>query len=325
MSKSAVITGITGQDGAYLAQLLLEKKYNVTGILSNKRQYNLWRLEYLGITKNINYEVVDLEDLQACNRLLHNYFPDELYNLAAQSSVAESFTSPVETISYNVFSVLNLLEAIRLFSPGTRMYQAGSSEMFGLVNKLPITPDSVIHPVSPYGISKATGHLLVNQYRHSYGLFAVGGILFNHESYLRSETFFIKKVIRTALRISTGKEKVLRVGNIEVKRDFGYAKEYVKAIWNIMQLNEPGDFVVCSGTSISLREIVYYVFDKFGINHDKIIQDPALHRPSEIPNLYGDNSDVKDKTGWKYEMTFFDVVDILIEEELANTSQYDNR
>ncbi|MEP6645552.1 MAG: GDP-mannose 4,6-dehydratase [Saprospiraceae bacterium] len=317
--KIALINGITGQDGAYLSEYLLSKGYRVIGIRRSNSS-SVYRLEYLKTIRDIEIITADLSILSVCNEVIEKYRPDEFYNLAAQSSVSYSFEHPIETINYNIFSVINLLEAIRKVNPEVKFYQASSSEMFGKSLNLPITNESTFHPISPYGISKATGHWLVSQYREAYGLFGSSGILFNHESYLRTDTFFVKKVIKTALLIQKGFMQTLFVGNIDIKRDFGFAKEYVKAIWLILQMNEPGDFQVCSGTSISLRDIAYYVFDSFDIDRDKIIQDPALFRPTDIEDMYGDNSEIKLKGGWIYDLTFYDVLEILMAEEKKNFS-----
>jgi GDPmannose 4,6-dehydratase len=317
-SPVAIITGVTGQDGAYLSQFLLKKGYRIIGLVRNKDSQSFWRLRYLGIMNKIELVETDLTQLKNCQKALDQFRPDEIYNLAAQSSVSYSFEFPIQTVGFNISSVLNLLESIRESGKPIKFYQASSSEMFGKVNTLPITTQSVLHPLSPYGISKATGHWLVNQYRESYGLYAASGILFNHESYLRPDTFFVKKVVKSALYISQGKLDRLHVGNIDVKRDFGYAKEYVKAIWHILQQPDAEDFIVCSGQSVSLREIVYYVFDHFKIDRNLIVHDEKLYRPSEIVDIYGDPAAIKTKTNWTYDLSFFEVLDLLIEEEVRN-------
>jgi len=315
--KTAFINGISGQDGAYLAEYLLSKNYKVAGITRNSSSKYFHGLVYLGINDDVEIIQADLSEAKQCNLLFKNNRIDEFYNLGAQSSVSYSFNYPTQTISYNVLSVLNLLEVIRGLNQEIKFYQASSSEMFGKIQTLPISKDSALHPVSPYGISKATGHWLVNQYREAYGLYAASGILFNHESYLRSDSFFVKKVIKSAIQIKRGGLDFLRVGNIDIKRDFGFAREYVKAIWLMLQLDQPEDFQVCSGTSISLRQIVHYVFDQFQLDHELIMQDVNLFRPAEIVDIYGDNAAIK-AIGWTYDYSFFDILDILIEEELRN-------
>ncbi|MBS1488110.1 MAG: GDP-mannose 4,6-dehydratase [Bacteroidetes bacterium] len=316
--KTAIITGITGQDGAYLAKLLLEKNYCVVGIIRSYNNSNLSKLQYLQIADKIKLEECDLTDIPSIINLLKKYQPHELYNLAAQSSVGLSFEQPIGTITFNSISVLNLLESIKIVDKDIRFYQASSSEMYGKVTRLPITEETPMHPLSPYAISKATAYWSVVNYRESYGLYAGSGVLFNHESYLRTDNFFVKKVIKNSLAIKQGKLHELNVGNIDIKRDFGYAPEYVKAMWLILQQPHPEDYIICSGASVSLREIILYVFNKLGISADKIISDPKLFRPTDIKDIYGDNSKAKKQLGWSYDLSFFDVLDILIEEEKKN-------
>lgn len=316
--KTAIITGITGQDAAYLSQYLLSKSYRVIGIQREGAESRYSRLKYLGIFEQIEITCADLTNVDACKALLEQYHPDEVYNLAAQSSVSFSFGHPRETIEFNIISVLNLLEAIRSTRPEVRFYQASSSEMYGSVNDLPITIKSVLHPVSPYGISKAAGHWLVNQYRESYNLFAVSGILFNHESYLREETFFVKKIISGAVRIQKGVQEEIHVGSIDVKRDFGSAKDYVRAIWLMVQADSPKDYLVCNGSSISLREIIYFVFDRLQIDRSRIIIDQSFMRPNEIPDIYGDPLPIRTDLNWQSSENFYHVLDDLIAEELQN-------
>lgn len=320
MQKTAIITGITGQDGAYLSQLLLEKKYKVIGLVRRDAEENFFGLEYLKIFDKITIEKCNLLDLQDIKNVFQKFKPDEVYNLAAQSSVGLSFEKPLETINFNILSVLNLLEAIKKIDKKIRFYQASSSDMFGNIDDLPVTENSVIHPASPYGISKATGHWMTVNYRESFDLFACCGILFNHESYLRAPNFFVKKVIRESLEIKNGKKDELRVGNIDLRRDFGYAPDYVKAMWLMLQQDAPKDCIVCSGESISLREIIEYVFEKLGIDKNKIVIDRSFFRPNDIKNIYGTNEKAKKELGWKYGKTFFEVLDLLIAEENKNLS-----
>jgi GDPmannose 4,6-dehydratase len=319
MKKIAIITGITGQDGAYLSDLLLRKGYKVIGLIRKDARENFFGLEYLKIKDKVILKKCDLLNLNNVTAIFKKFKPDEVYNLAAQSSVGMSFKNPHETINFNILSVLNLLEAIKKVDKKIKFYQASSSDMFGNVEALPVTEKSIVHPTSPYAISKATGHWMTVNYRESYGLFACNGILFNHESYLRTETFFVKKIIRTAIDIQNGKQKDLRVGDIDLRRDFGYAPDYVRAIWLMLQQEKPKDFLVCSGESISLREIVNYVFDKLKIDKNKIIVDKSFFRPNDIQNIYGDNKKAKKELSWKYDKKFFEVLDILIKEEIDNS------
>lgn len=316
--KTAIITGITGQDGAYLSQFLLEKKYEVVGLIRSDIKENYTNFEYLGIKERIIFRECNLLDLESIKNIFSEFKPTEVYNLAAQSSVGLSFEKPLETINFNVMSVVNLLEAIKRVDKNIRFYQASSSDMFGNIEELPVTEKSVIHPTSPYGISKAAGHWTTVNYRESYGLYACCGILFNHESFLRADNFFVKKVIKSAIDIKEGVQNELHVGNIDLRRDFGYAPDYVKAMWLMLQQDVPKDFIICSGKSISLREIVEYVFDKIGISKDKIVIDKSFFRPNDIKNIYGDNKKAKKELEWVYNKNFAEVLDELISEEIRN-------
>jgi GDPmannose 4,6-dehydratase len=316
--KTALITGITGQDGSYLAKLLLQKDYRVIGTVRSYRHANTHNFDYLGIKGDVIIEELDLLDMANIISLLHKYKPDEIYNLAAQSSVSLSYDQPLGTFSFNTISVNNLLESIRLFSPNTKIYQASSSEMYGLVEKMPIRIETPMHPVSPYGVSKMASHFMVTIYRESYDIFASNGILFNHESFLRSNNFFIKKIIKSAIAIKNKQQLNLKVGNINVKRDFGYAPMYVDAMWKILQQDKPSDFMICSGKSIVLRDIIEYVFDKMSLDKHLIIEDESLFRPNEIQDIYGDNTKAKEILNWEYNLSFFEVLDMLIEEEMIN-------
>lgn len=316
--KTALITGITGQDGAYLAQFLLEKKYKVIGTVRSARYAQINNLEYLNIKDNVIVEELDLLDMANLIRIIKKYNPDEVYNLAAQSSVGISFEQPIGTFNFNTNSVNNLLESIRLINPEIKLYQASSSEMFGVVKKLPIGLETPMHPISPYAVSKMANYFMISTYRESYNIFASNGILFNHESYLRGNNFFIKKVIRTALNIKNKKQDNLVVGNLNIYRDFGFAPKYIEVMWKILQHDKADDFIICSGQSVLLRDIVNYVFDKLEIDKNLIIDDKSLYRPNEIENIYGDNSKAKNILNWEYNYNFYEVLDILIEEEANN-------
>ena len=323
--KTAIITGISGQDGSYLAKLLVEKNYKVIGMVRSYRCSKITNLEYLGIAKYIAIEELDLLDMANVIRIVKKYKPDEIYNLAAQSSVGLSFDQPLGTFSFNTTSLNNLLESIRLFSPATKLYQASSSEMYGKVKTLPIILETPMNPISPYGVSKMASYFMVKTYREAYNLFVCNGVLFNHESYLRSNNFFVKKVISDALAIKNGKLDKLVVGNLNVKRDFGYAPKYVEAMRKILNHNKADDFIICSGRSILLRDIVEYVFEKLNLDKNLIIKDKSLYRPNEIEEIYGDNSKAKNELGWNYNMSFFEVLDILIEEEIVNYGKNSRR
>jgi GDPmannose 4,6-dehydratase len=261
-------------------------------------------------------EECDLLDISNVIALINKYKPHEIYNLAAQSSVGLSFKQPIGTINFNIISVLNLLEAIRLVNSDIRFYQASSSEMYGKVVNLPVTINTPMHPLSPYAISKASAHWTVVNYREAYGLYACNGVLFNHESYLRSTGFFVKKVLHETVKNKCNPNWVLKVGNIDIKRDFGYSPNYVEAMWLMLQADNPDDFIICSGKSITLRSIVEYIFNNLGVSLDKLIIDAELMRPTDIEDIYGDNTPAKAKLGWQYDFDFYQVLDILIEEEL---------
>lgn len=310
---TAIITGITGQDGAYLAQLLISKGYRVIGLVRSYGKFDFKGLKYLKIEDNVEICECDLTDLSQVIAILKEHLPDEIYNLAAQSSVSLSFKQPIGTIQFNVISVLNILEAIRILGVDCKFYQASSSEIFGNA-ELPINENTPINPINPYSISKATGHLITKTYRKAYGIFCCCGILFNHESFLRSNNFFVKKVILEAINIMEGKASYLRVGNIDIKRDFGWAPKYVVAMYLMLQQSKPDDYVICSNHSVSLRSIIEYVFNHFSIPLDKVIVDEKLYRPTEINDIYGDNTKARRQLNWNYNQSFFDILDILIEE-----------
>jgi GDPmannose 4,6-dehydratase len=316
--KTAIISGISGQDGAYLSALLLKNNYRVIGLIRNPQQTILHGLTYLGIEKDIELITCDLLDKQALMEIIKKYEPNEIYNLAAQSSVSVSFEMPIATFEFNTISVFNFLEAIKAINPKIGFYQASSSEMCGKVNQLPITENSILHPLSPYATSKVAAHFTCVNYREGYGMYVACGILFNHESYLRSENFFVKKVLQQSLNIARGKQDVIEVGNIDIKRDFGYSPAYVEAMYKMLQQENASDYLVCSGESISLREIIYYVFDVLQIPKEKCIVNQKLYRPNEILDIYGDNTKAKKQLEWQYDYSFYQVLDLLLAEELKN-------
>ena len=318
IEKIAIITGITGQDGAYLSETLLKKNYRIIGLIRSYYGSNLFRLKYLQVEDKIDLVECDLQDLSQVIKVISQYQPQEIYNLAAQSSVSLSFRQPIGTLQFNINSVINILEAIRLINPAIRYYQASSSEMFGKIDNLPITEEHKFHPLSPYAISKVSGHYITINYRESYNLFASCGILFNHESYLRGDHFFIKKLIRGAIDIVLGKKSEIEFGNLDIKRDFGSSRQYVEAMWLILQHEKGDDFVICAGESLRLRDIVHYVFNKMEIPLDKIIVNPKLYRPTEIEDIYGSSAKAKKLLHWNYTTNFYQVLDELIEEEQRN-------
>jgi len=316
--KTAIITGISGQDGAYLASLLLGKSYKVIGLVRSSGTSDLKGLEYLRIRNKVLIEECDLLDISQIIKILTQYKPAEIYNLAAQSSVSLSFRQPIGTFHFNTMSVFNLLEAIKLVDRSIKFYQASSSEMYGKVSSLPITENSVLHPVSPYAISKAAAHWSCIHYRESYNMFICCGILFNHESFLRSGNFFMKKVLTESVKISRGENSRLLVGNIDIRRDFGYAPLYVEGMYLMMQSGKPDDFILCSGQSISLRNIIEYIFKKLNIDSGFYEVSNELYRPVDIEDIFGDPGKAKSKLGWNYSMTSEDLLDKLLAEELAS-------
>jgi GDPmannose 4,6-dehydratase len=317
--KTALITGISGQDGGYLAKLLLSKGYKVIGLSRSYRHLELGNLEYLKINKDVLVEECDLMDFTRISKIIKEHKPTEIYNLAAQSSVGISFKEPIGTIRFNTISLLNILEAVKEIDPTIKVYQASSSEMYGKTEKLPITEKTPFNPLSPYAVSKASAHFIAQNYRHSYNLFVSCGILFNHESYLRSKNFFVKKVITECIKIARGQQEKLVVGNIDIRRDFGYAPKYIEAIHKIMTHDKADDFIICSGASISLREIVEHTFKRFNISIDKLEISDTFFRPDDILNNYGDNTKAKVELNWNYNHSFIEILDWLIDEELKNS------
>ncbi|MDX2226604.1 MAG: GDP-mannose 4,6-dehydratase [Verrucomicrobiae bacterium] len=315
--KTNLITGITGQDGAYLARRLLDNGEHVVGIVRSLNSLSPLKLQYLGIESRITYEECDLQDMSALSRLFEKHQPGVIYHLAAQSAVSLSFDQPIGTMTFNILSTLNLLETIRRYDRSIRFYQASSSEMFGKVQNLPVTETTPMHPRSPYAVSKASSHWTAINYRESYGMFVSCGILFNHESHLRPRNFFIKKVIAESLLIAAGKQDLLKVGNLDIRRDFGYAPRYVEAMHLMMQQSSPDDFLICSGRSVSLREIVGHVFQRLSIDLSKLAVDKSLYRPVDIEDMYGSNSKARSRLNWHYDTDFMEVLDLLIREEQA--------
>jgi GDPmannose 4,6-dehydratase len=320
--KKTLITGVTGQDGAYLSRVLLEKGYKVYGTVRDSIAPHSRNLKLLGIENSLELIPTDLLDLSNVIRLLERIKPDEIYNLASQSSVGLSFEQPIGTVEFNIMSTMNLLEAIRILPIKAKFYQASSSEMYGKANELPITEKTALHPVSPYAVSKAASHWMTVNYREAYGIFCSCGILFNHESVLRAGHFVTKKIISTAARINKGSKETLRLGNIEIRRDWGFAPEYVKAMWLMLQQDEPDDYVIATGEAHSLREFVELAFSHAGLDwKDHVAVDKALYRPSEIDVIYGNPAKAKAKIGWEYNLVFENLIKRLVEEELKHGSE----
>lgn len=316
--KLALISGVAGQDGAFLSAHLLDKGYNVVGLVRGEPETDLFRLGYLGIKHKITLKKTDLLNREAVTTVLDEYRPDEFYNLAALSSVGYSFHNPYTSFDFNTRSVINILEGIRKVSPKTRYYQASSSEMFGNIGKdrLPVKETFLFHPVSPYGISKASAHWLTVNYREAYGVEACCGILFNHESALRPKNFVIKKIVRAAIEIKEKGEGQLILGNTAVTRDWGYAPYYVDAMWRMLQQDKLDDYLICSGDPVVLNDFVSAVFQILDLeSEDYVSVDRGLLRSLDLEIIYGDNSKAKKELGWNYELTSKDLIKLLIADE----------
>lgn len=318
MSKTALITGITGQDGAYLSQFLLKKGYQVYGAFRRSSSLNLERLDYLGIREQIELTPLDLLDMGSIVRILDRVRPDEVYNLAAQSFVAVSFDQPVATGNITGLGAVRMLEGIKLVNPKIRFYQASSSEMFGKVQTVPQNEKTPFYPRSPYAAAKLYAHWMTVNYREAFGIYACSGILFNHESPLRGLEFVTRKITHGVARIRRGQERELRLGNLEAKRDWGFASEYVEAMWLMLQQKEPEDFVIATGETHSVREFVEAAFAAAGLDWRKYVKtDPAFYRPAEVDLLVGDASRAKEKLGWQPKVTFKELVQIMVEADMA--------
>jgi GDPmannose 4,6-dehydratase len=320
MTKRALVTGITGQDGAYLAQLLLEKGYRVFGAFRRAGTVATSRLDALGITDEVELVPFDLTDHGNMRRIIDATEPDEIYNLAAQSFVGVSFEQPVTTGEITGVGVVRLLEAIREVNPGIRFYQASTSEMFGNA-PAPQNEKTPFYPRSPYAASKLYAHWSTVNYREAYGIHASSGILFNHESPLRGAEFVTRKITLGAACIENGLQSELRLGNLDARRDWGYAKEYVEAMWLMLQQPTPGDYVVATGETHSVREFVEAAFDTVGLAWEQyVVTDPTFFRPAEVDLLCGDITKVREKLGWEPKTTFKDLVILMVEADLRRAA-----
>ena len=318
--KTALITGITGQDGSYLAELLLEKGYFVVGLKRRTSLICTDRVDGIYDNPSFKMEYYSLHDSGCLYRLLKCYKPDELYNLAAQSHVRVSFDVPEETTKTIAIGTLQILEAIRHVDPTIRFYQASSSEMFGDNPETPQREETNFMPASPYACAKVCAHHLVRNYRKSYGLHASSGILFNHESPKRGETFVTRKITLAASRIKLGLQNKLYLGNLEAKRDWGYAGDYVEAMWLMLQQDKPGDYVIATGETHTVREFLEEVFNYAGLNIDEHVEiDKRLFRPHEVPLLLGDPTKAKEKLGWKPKVKFHELAKMMYEEDLKRS------
>jgi GDPmannose 4,6-dehydratase len=334
--KRALITGITGQDGAYLAQLLLEKGYHVTGSFRRSSSVNFWRINELGIQNHPKLSLVeyDLTDLSASIRLIESARPDEVYNLAAQSFVGVSFEQPVTTASITGIGAVNLLEAIRIVHPHARFYQASTSEMFGKVQAVPQVENTPFYPRSPYGVAKLYAHWMTVNYRESYGLFGSSGILFNHESPLRGREFVTRKITDSVAKIVLNKLDVLELGNLDARRDWGYAREYVEGMWRILQASQPDTFVLATNRTETVRDFVTMAFRAASIDVEwkgrgeeetghcaqsgKLLVRvcPRYFRPAEVDLLIGDPGKARRELGWKAQTTLEQLCQMMVDADL---------
>ena len=315
MTKRALITGVTGQDGSYLAELLLEKGYEVLGMVRRSSTVNFERIAHL--QDKITFVPGDLLDEISMIHILQEHRPQEVYNLAAQSFVQTSFGQPVLTGETTALGVTRLLDAIRLVDPEIRFYQASSSEMFGKVHEVPQTETTPFHPRSPYGVAKVYGHWITLNYRESYGLHATSGILFNHESPRRGLEFVTRKISHTVAQIKLGLVDELRLGNLDAQRDWGFAGDYVEAMWLMLQQDAPEDFVICTGQTHSVRDFCEVAFGHAGLNwEDHVVIDEAFFRPAEVDLLIGDATKADEMLGWKPETSFESLVTMMVDADI---------
>src|SRR3977135_2135239 len=327
MAKRALITGITGQDGSYLTELLLDKGYEVFGIVRRASSFNTERIDHLyqdphqaGPRLRLFYG--DLNDSSSLNTILRRTEPDEIYNLGAQSHVRVSFDVPEYTGEVSGLGAVRLLEAIRATGLKPKFYQASSSELFGKVHEVPQSETTPFHPRSPYACAKAYAYHITVNYRESYGLFACNGILFNHESERRGETFVSRKITRAATRIKLGLQEKLYLGNLDAQRDWGYARDYVEAMWLIMNAAEPDDYVIATGETHSVREFLEQTFGYLDLDWEKYVEiDPRYFRPAEVDWLLGDASKARQKLGWKPKVTFAELVKLMTDHDLELAKQ----
>lgn len=322
--KSAVITGITGQDGAYLSKLLLDKGYKVFGFSPRRSSDNLWRLRELDVEDKVELLPVDVTDLASVIEGVRYAQPSEVYNLAAQSFVAASFTAPASTFAINATGAINMLEAVRKEVPHARFYQASTSEMFGLTDVEGQNENTRFHPRSPYGVAKVAAHFAVRNYHEAYGLHASCGILFNHESPLRGEEFVTRKISKGIASIVTGKQKVLSLGNLDAMRDWGHAKDYVYGMWLMLQKESPSDYVLATGESHSIKEFLTKAFSAVDMNwEDYVVFDPKYTRPSDVPFLLGDSTKAQTELGWRPKCSFNDLVHEMVFTDLNRQGFFD--
>ena len=322
MSKKALVTGVTGQDGAYLARLLLEKGYDVYGLLARRSTDTKWRLRELGIADAVRYVEGDLGDAASLQRAVIKAQPDEVYNLGAQSFVGSSWDQPLLTGTVDGLGVTALLEAIRQFKPDARFYQASTSEMFGLIQAERQDENTPFYPRSPYGVAKLYGHWITVNYRESFGLHASSGILFNHESPLRGIEFVTRKVTDAVARIKLGKQRELRLGNIDAKRDWGFAGDYVEAMWRMLQQESADDYVVATGVTTTVRDMCKIAFEAVGLDYQAhVVVDPAFFRPAEVDVLLGNPAKANRVLGWSASTSLVQLMEMMVEADLRRVSR----
>jgi GDPmannose 4,6-dehydratase len=318
--RRALITGVTGQDGSYLAELLLDKGYEVHGVIRRTSTETLERIDHL--RGRVNLVQADLTDQVSVIDAVREARPHELYNLAAQSFVPTSWRQPILTGDVTALGVTRMLEAVRVVDKGVRFYQASSSEMFGLVQESPQNEQTHFYPRSPYGVAKVYGHWITINYRESYGIFAVSGICFNHESPRRGLEFVSRKITDAVARIKFGLQRELRLGNLDAKRDWGFAGDYVRAMWLMLQQDSPRDYVIASGRNHSVREFCEIAFGHAGLNwRDHVVSDPSFHRPAEVNVLLGDSSRARAELGWSLETSFEALVKMMVNADLERVER----
>lgn len=316
MTKKALITGITGQDGSYLAEFLIEKGYEVYGMMRRSSTESAERIEHL--KDKLHIFNADLLDEMSIIHMMEQIMPDEIYNLAAQSFVHTSWSQPVLTGEFTALGVTRMLDAMRYVCPHARFYQASSSEMYGKVHAVPQNEETPFHPRSPYAVAKVYGHYITLNYRESYNLYAVSGILFNHESPRRGKEFVTRKITDGVARIKHGLIKELRMGNLDAKRDWGFAGDYVKAMWLMLQQDQPDDYVIATGETHSVKEFLDLAFSRVGLNwKDYVVIDPKFIRPAEVDLLLGDPAKAKAKLGWTTDIDFPGLVNMMVDADMA--------
>lgn len=312
---TAMVTGVTGQDGSYLAELLLQQGYTVVGMVRRTSTINFDRIRH--IQQDIKIVQGDLLDQMSLISILQEHWPEEVYNLAAQSFVPTSFTQPVLTGEFTALGVTRLLDAIRIVNPSIRFYQASSSEMFGKVREVPQTEDTAFFPRSPYGVAKVYGHWITVNYRESYGIYACSGILFNHESPRRGLEFVTHKITNAVAQIKLGLAKELRLGNLDARRDWGYAPDYVRAMWLMLQQDQPDDFVIATGETHSVRDFLEEAFGHVDLDwREFVVQDESLYRPAEVDLLVGDASKAGRELGWEPTISFAELARLMVDDDL---------